>query len=275
MHAWTAAALRILPPQQPPANSAPEGTFLKQLHNLQSYEDEQIKKGIEMLKISVARRTNTSQRFMYLQPPHTATVTTQLALLSATGQNVIHTHTTLMERIKLEGGWQEFDKKFSFIFVRSPWERVLTCAAWVSVIDGGKTNQNLSKEKEIQKFRTFVRSLPQNNKCSYLQHQHQYVYAKRPNETESQSQLTFIGHTRNLQHDFNKVCTFLGVPKIDINSIKQHCVSSCSEAGHRVVEKAQVTRHRDFREYFDNETAEIVANMWQQDITTFGFQFRD
>lgn len=249
------------------------------MRKLTAYEDEQINRAITYITDVFQKKRPQFRQSMYLQPPHTGTVTTLSSLYGATGKKPEHDHRTFLARLNglkhaaNQSEWEAFDEMVSFTFVRDPWSRVLSCASWVGAIDGGMSDHHRTKDEEILVFRRFVKSLQENQKCGYLGQQYDYVYAQRPGETEKRQQLTFVGRTQHLQKDFNKVCELLGLPHFDVNTVVQHCVSSCPEAGHRKINASATLRHRDVKEYYDDETMNVVAKMWHTDIQHFGFKF--
>lgn len=241
---------------------------------LTKYEDGQYLKGLESLGLKSRTKKVKRLPFIYMQPPHTATVTTVLALSAATGLEVNHDHHILNTRLHSPEG-KDWDKKVSFTFVRSPWERVMSCASFHGHIDGGGKNHHHTKELDILRFRNFVKHNLKRGACDYMQTQYNYVFAKASNETEPRQRLTFIGRTSNLQEDFDQVCKLLNVKTIDISKIKQHCYSSCPEAGQSHRDNANTTalRKRDYGEYYDDEAVQIVAQHYKKDIDAFDFKF--
>jgi len=268
---------------------------LAQFAALEKYEDQQLEKSIQEVHTSREEsavdphhrhyQAKPHKEFIFLQPPHTASMTVQTALSEAIGRPVTHTHHNLLFHIKQmehQAGdlWENWDKKVTFAFVRNPWERVLSCAGWKGVIAGSHSNVTMTKEEEIQKFRKFVQKLGakrfiQNGACAYLGNQVDWVYAKRPTDTEARNQLTFVGHTNNIQEDFYKVCDLIGVPRVDINSVAQHCASSCdtSAGTSSHVAPGAPRKHRDYREYYDEQTKHVVARLMYKDIQAFGFEY--
>ena len=64
-----------------------------------------------------------------------------------------------------------------------------------------------------------------------------------------------IARFESLQQDFDEVCERLRLPRVELPH-------------HRKSE-----RTRDYRQYYDDETAEAVATMYQKDVEAFGYQF--
>lgn len=67
--------------------------------------------------------------------------------------------------------------------------------------------------------------------------------------------VNFLGHFERLREDYDKVCENLGLPPMD-------------ELPHK-----HKRTPRDYRDYYDDETREKVAQCWQRDIALFGYDF--
>ena len=66
----------------------------------------------------------------------------------------------------------------------------------------------------------------------------------------------FVGKIENLQQDFDTICEKIGVDKKNL----RHTTKS---------------NHKNYRQYYDNETRDIVAELYSKDIKYFGYKFHE
>lgn len=205
-------------------------------------------------------------RFLFVHVPKTAGLSIASALdnhthhpervwfnrgLSRLGININHYGPTTWrrervhasaQRIRSVFGEKVFDRCFKFAFVRNPWDRLVSYYHYVSSKD------NHHRKSRVQRLGGFR---------EYLQ------YEARRNKVDQSRLLTdpksgellvdFVGRFENLADDFDFVCHRIGVEV---------------EMPHR-----NASKHRDYRTYYDDETAEFVATHWAEDIERFGYTF--
>ena len=144
-----------------------------------------------------------------------------------------------------------FDSYFKFTVVRNPWDRLVSALAW--------TDQKWVRGEEltVSGFDTQVRQLHDLLVTArtepvqlphYLYPQSLYIFdaARRP-------LVNFIARYENLAADWRVICDKLGL-SIELPArMKSH--------------------HRDYREYYSQETRQRVADMYALDISLFQYEF--
>ncbi|MCP4415557.1 MAG: sulfotransferase family protein [Chloroflexi bacterium] len=156
-------------------------------------------------------------------------------------------HRTALEVIE-ELGYELWEKKFTFTFVRNPWDRVVSHYHYRLASNQTDLRANPISFKEWVK-RTYRDKDPHyfNNPKMFMP-QIEWI-------TNSQGDILvdFIGHFENLQTDFELVCAKLG--------------------RNAVLPYLKKSRRIGYREYYDDETIAIINDWFKKDIELLGYQF--
>jgi hypothetical protein len=147
---------------------------------------------------------------------------------------------------------EEIKKYYSFGFVRNPWDLVVSSFHWWLKSERPRWvhrgMQNLLKEVN---FDNFIRS----DMKHYLNQMDHKNYGQLFwLQSESGFEVDFIGRFENLQEDFNTVCDKIGISK-------------------QQLPHANKSKHKHYTEYYDDETKQIVAELYAKDIEYFGYKF--
>ena len=146
-----------------------------------------------------------------------------------------------------------FASYFKFTVVRNPWERLVSTSAW----SGRKWSTGQMLER--QEFDAFVRrthaaltgahDLSRAGPAySHVVPQVSYIF-----DEAGQSLVDFIGRTETLERDWQVIRARLGV-EADLPTRMKSV-------------------HRQYREYYDAETRDMVADIYARDIEAFGYHF--
>ena len=129
---------------------------------------------------------------------------------------------------------------FKFTFVRNPWDKVISecfCPHIQLIFKDCKTISEKIKK---------VCSLSATGYGNHCRNQLAFVSADLP--------MDFIGKFENLQEDFNFVCHQLGI-------------------NHQELPIKNKSNHKHYTEYYNDETKDIIANTYAEDIEHFGYEF--
>jgi hypothetical protein len=143
---------------------------------------------------------------------------------------------------------------FKFAFVRNPWDRLVSAFFYLKNKDM-RSNQRWAKDNlsQFRDFKEFVtRWLTPENIWSYVFFRPQYQFLCLEGK---QPAVDFIGYYENLIPDFEAVCH-------RINSSAKLQKKNCNPL-----------RSQDFREHYTDETRNIVAEVYADDIKLFGYTF--
>lgn len=191
--------------------------------------------------------------FIHIPKTGGTTISNALKSLPLKSSNIIpfmHKHAKAFE-VKCILGKKIWEKYFTFAFVRNPWDLMVSSYHWW-----------------LQKAYQFKHLLDYANKVKDLGNFSNFIYSKYGQEMLNEQEgdiidwisdgndiiVDFIGRFENLQEDWNKVCKEINVTSIDLSHMNK-------------------TERRDYREYYTNETKELIAQRFHKTIEHFGYEF--
>lgn len=209
---------------------------------------------------------SNSHKFIFIHIPKTAgkSVRSALApycgnpedvlinrLLSTVGINVNwfigpvswrrgRTHTTAAQA-KVMLPETVFNEYFKFAYVRNPWDLMVSYYHYIKSTDTAKRSARVNK---MSGFDDYLLYEIKRNKFS----QSKYLIAK-----DGTLLVDYVGRFEDLYKDYEFICSKVGI---------------VSDIPHR-----NKTVHADFRSYYTDETAQLVADHWAEDISRFGYSF--
>jgi hypothetical protein len=153
---------------------------------------------------------------------------------------------------------REFEDYFKFTFVRNPWDRLVSAFLFLKKGGANRTDklwaeENLSCFRDFNTFVTDWVDRKNINKWKHFVPQYKFI-------CEPRSQIPsvdFIGRFEHLNEDYSYIQNRLG-SKSDL----QHLNSTEG-------------RKRGYKEYYTEATQKIVADVYQEDIRIFGYDFNN
>jgi len=142
---------------------------------------------------------------------------------------------------------------FKFTLVRNPWDRLVS--AYHFLLSGGMNSSDESWAKnnlaEYDGFEDFVKKWINNkNIYTYIHFVPQYEFISDINGVVKAD---FIGKIENIDNDIKKISSTLNT-EIKLN-------------------KLNGSKQRPYTEYYNDETKKIVFEVYEKDITLFGYEF--
>jgi len=139
---------------------------------------------------------------------------------------------------------QERNSCFVFSFTRNPYDRLLSAHKYLTNGYGNLGNIKFGKTLSSD-FKYFVKH-QLNNNMNWLHF--------LPMKFWLDDDIDFIGKMENYEHDFNTVCDKIGIPQ--------------QQLPHK-----NISKHKHYTEYYDDETRQIVSEIYAEDIERFGYKF--
>lgn len=134
-----------------------------------------------------------------------------------------------------------FESSFKFAFVRNPWDRMVSSYHFVA---GCAAHHRHRRVARGMNFKDYVRYEVSRGKMSQ---------AAMLTDRSGRLLVDFVGRFERLAEDFHHVCQLLGLP---------------CQLGHH-----NRSRHRDYREYYDPESIDLVRRHFRDEIELFGYDF--
>lgn len=155
--------------------------------------------------------------------------------------NIINlpTHATAKQIKKMYP--REWSEYFTFAFVRNPWSWQVSLYFFVLQT---KYNHHHEIVKSLGSFRDYIR---------WRVDGHKKLLSDFVFDESEQRLVDYVGRIETLERDFEEICERVGVDVILPHKNK--------------------SKHRDYREYYDDETRELVAQHFAPDIDAFGYCF--
>ena len=145
---------------------------------------------------------------------------------------------------------------FKFTFVRNPWDKMISAYH----LDHRSWHVQLNTIPKDVSFSHFIKHIawdengdPRNT--HWVRH---YKFIQNIHN-ENEKWIDFIGRFENIEEDWRKVCLAIGIneelPRTNVNTSKPKKQKGA------------------YKEFYDDETKEIVAEKFKKDIELFGYEF--
>jgi hypothetical protein len=139
---------------------------------------------------------------------------------------------------------ETFSRYFKFAFVRNPWDRLVSEYEFLL---GKPTHGRHTRVKKLGGFKPFIQmQIPR--KSAYQ--------INMLCDRQGELLMDFVGKVENLENDWQTVCERIGIE-------------------HQALPHTNVTQHKHFREYYDDEGRQWVAQHWNREIELFDYSFDD
>lgn len=160
-----------------------------------------------------------------------------------------------------------FDNYFKFSFVRNPWCRIVSIYKF------------LGYETKLD-FRSFLlgifKSYIFERDYWFVGPQSDFVYSK-----EGELLVDYLGRFEDLQNSFNFVCDQIGIPtttlphvnKSENNNAMPELTDTQKNWSLDISEAKKFPAWQKYQDYYDQDTIDCVAQLYQKDVSLFGYDF--
>lgn len=150
------------------------------------------------------------------------------------------------------------ERYFSCSFVRNPWDRVVSAFFYlnqggVNVVDQFNNWFYLSRYKGD--FSSFVKGEFGEEKPRIFKEMHFKPQYKYICDTKNRLAVDFLGRYGNLKRDFQKLNEKLDLSLDSLPHLHE-------------------SHHRDYKDYYSDQTRKLVAQAYEEDIELFDFNFQ-
>jgi len=201
-------------------------------------------------------------RFVYVPIPKTACTTWKTSLAKLLNlENKGNPHEIKFEFVNLLE--KKHDDYFKFVFIRNPWDRILSCYIDKIVNEEKKINgykdgilssflpmygDMFYAKMPFEEFVEKISNIPDEKSDEHLRSQYTFIYNKNGEKV-----VDYIGRFENFDNDFAFISK-----KIGKNLDKLH---------------EGKTEHKPYWEYYNEKTKELIEKRYKKDIKLFGYEF--
>jgi hypothetical protein len=163
---------------------------------------------------------------------------------------------------------EQFDSYFKFAFVRNPWDRMVS-------------EYKFRGYPRKTDFKTYLLNhLPKPSWTDRYIHtipQYDFLFDDSGNLL-----VDYLGKFERLKKDFDEVCRRIGISQVTLphKNISSRALKfpwTLKGAARILINMASIKRKKNifnhYTEYYDDESRELVADLYKQDIETFGYEF--
>lgn len=166
-------------------------------------------------------------------------------IFSTINNKVHYCHYSIFHLIKYNYVPKKFiDEAFKFTFVRNPYDRLISLFFYLKKREG-KLTRGLSFKEFLYSLKKNITEVGLYNVKGNSQANNQYKWIT--------TEIDFIGNYENLQQDFNTLCSILGIEEQEL-PIKRK------------------TNHKEYQYYYDDETKQLVDEIYNKDFEIFNYE---
>ncbi len=146
-------------------------------------------------------------------------------------------------------GVARWDRRFSFSIVRNPWDRVVSHFHYRQMTDQtGLGDSSLS-------FKDWVRKVYVERAAEYVDEEKMFLtQSDWVTDEEGRIMVDYIGRFEQLDETWSEICRRLNREHTALPHVKK-------------------SSRQNYRDYYDQESRDIVENFFKKDVVNFGYRF--
>ena len=141
-----------------------------------------------------------------------------------------------------------FNDFFKFAFVRNPWDWQVSVYHFILREPTSSTHEAVKACGSFEAYLEWAIKTPAPYPKGITKLQHEII-----TDAEGQLLVDFVGHYESLKEDFETIKQRLGIEE-SLPNLNQ-------------------SNHRDYRDYYNDHTRELIAEHFRKDIEMFGYSF--
>lgn len=189
------------------------------------------------------------QKLLFIHIYKTGGMSIKTALAGALRPlNIFTTHPTPAE---IRAVLKDYDKCFKFAVVRNSWDWQVSLYHYILQAEqlGHERHREFDRVQGYGSFREYILQGVRNGELSETRRQQaEWCF------DDLGQPIDFVARFESLQADWEKICRTNGLPA-------------------RELPRINASHHRPYRDYYDNQTRQIVASRFRRDIELFNFSF--
>lgn len=198
---------------------------------------------------------NDINKFVFVHIPKTGGSSISRALNLGLNEKFYVKH--IIDKIN-SNNYKSFQGYFKFAFHRNPWDRLVSLWKYWTVQRNSKaiiSLRILERYPEAKDFDGFCYNL--NGIFSdFLQKEFYLLNQVDLNGQSEYININYWGRFKYLDQDFEKICEMIGIP-------------------YSKLPKLNSTVHDNYQNYYNNELKKYVGKLYEKDIDTFKYTFKD
>lgn len=193
-------------------------------------------------------------KFIFIAVPKTASSTMNIIFNHLKHPEPDEHHMGINEVL---GKFPECKDYFKFAFVRNPWDRLLS--GYCDFVQNRKKqwSEKVKYDKELlseyNDFNDFCIQFPSSKWATDVHLKPQYLFLTENNQLK----VDFVGKFENLKIDFDHICQ-----QINYKYNKKTLDT-----------KYRKTNHQNYKEYYTEESKQIIGDYFKKDIELFNYEF--